>query len=91
MRYTEETKRVIVAGKVRVFKVITHEKTHYMHMVSALVIAQTRMLEIMHKNKLACSSHVYANGEVAIVSQFGDVPPNLTPGQRATFLKYGRV
>ena len=91
MRYTDDTKRAMVQGNVRLFKVITHERTHYMHIVASLVIAQARMLEIMHKNKFACCAHVYTNGDVSIVSRFADIPPGLTPQQQKTYLKFGKV
>lgn len=65
--------------------------THHMQIVSSMVIAQRRMLEIMHKNRHACCSHVYANGDAAIVSRFADIPPGLTPKQQKTFLKFGTL
>ena len=91
MRYTEDTKRAIKRWNTRVFKVVTHEETHYTRIVSALVVGQARMLEIMHKNRLACCAHVHSNGDVVIVTQFGDIPPGLTPQQTETFLKFGRL
>ena len=92
MRFTPSTKIEIVRGNVRVFKVCGRKVTHYTEIVAALVIAQPRMLEIMHKNRLAISAHIHANGDVRIATTFNDViPPNLTPSQLRTFRKFGRA
>ena len=62
-----------------------------MHIVSVLVIAQRSMVEMMHKNRLACCAHVYTNGTVSITSRFADIPPDLTPSQQRTYLRYGKL
>jgi hypothetical protein len=91
MRYTPETKVAMVEQRVRIFKVVCGRETHVIRITAALIGARLKMIALMKKTQIAMCAHIQLNGHVVVRNYFDDVIATMTPSQRKTFLKFGRV
>ena len=93
LRYTLETKVALVRGRVKVFKLITHRKTHIMHLLGALLVAQQEMLDVMAQEDEALCAHIRKNGRLHVATRFEEYRhiARLSESQRRTLARLGRL